>query len=326
MDRLLTMRVFQAVVDEGGFAAAARWLELSPPVVTRLVADLEQHLGTRLLQRTTRKLALTEAGDAYLARVRSILHEIEDAEAAAAASTRDLRGTIRIVASPVLATNFLAPLLSEWHALHPRLMLDIDIDAYASSRVDEFDVTFMVAAENFDANIVARPLMQGESIVVAAPGYLARKGLPLPGQPQDLLQHDYLRDSGMAARAHPGLGRKLRLSHVDGLQPPQELDVPSVVLQSISTEVLMRAAVDGMGVAVAPRLLAHEYLAQGELVQLLPGWIYARYTVYAALPSGRMLPARTKVFLDFLSEQVRKSMAMRKQIESYPGLPAGEAA
>ncbi|WP_369803797.1 LysR family transcriptional regulator [Acidovorax sp. 62] len=320
------MRVFQAVVDEGGFAAAARWLELSPPVVTRLVADLEQHLGTRLLQRTTRKLALTEAGDAYLARVRSILHEIEDAEAAAAASTRDLRGTIRIVASPVLATNFLAPLLSEWHALHPRLMLDIDIDAYASSRVDEFDVTFMVAAENFDANIVARPLMQGESIVVAAPGYLARKGLPLPGQPQDLLQHDYLRDSGMAARAHPGLGRKLRLSHVDGLQPPQELDVPSVVLQSISTEVLMRAAVDGMGVAVAPRLLAHEYLAQGELVQLLPGWIYARYTVYAALPSGRMLPARTKVFLDFLSEQVRKSMAMRKQIESYPGLPAGEAA
>lgn len=320
------MRVFQAVVDEGGFAAAARWLELSPPVVTRLVADLEQHLGTRLLQRTTRKLALTEAGDAYLARVRSILHEIEDAEAAAAASTRDLRGTIRIVASPVLATNFLAPLLGDWHALHPRLMLDIDIDAYASGRVDEFDVTFMVAAENFDANIVARPLMQGESIVVAAPGYLARKGLPLLEQPQDLLQHDYLRDSGMAARNHPGLGRKLRLLPVDGRQPPQELDMPSVVLQSISTEVLLRAAVDGMGVAVAPRLLAREHLARGELVQLLPGWIYARYTVYAALPSGRMLPARTKVFLDFLSEQVRKTMALRQQIACGPGLPVGDAA
>ena len=88
MDRLFTMRVFQTVVDEGGFAAAARLLELSPPVVTRLVADLEQHLGTRLLQHTTRKLALTEAGDAYLARVRAILHEIEDAEAAAAAKER----------------------------------------------------------------------------------------------------------------------------------------------------------------------------------------------------------------------------------------------
>lgn len=318
------MRVFQAVVDEGGFAAAARWLELSPPVVTRLVADLEQHLGTRLLQRTTRKLTLTEAGDAYLARVRSILHEIEDAEAAATASTRDLRGTIRIVASPVLATNFLAPLLSAWHALHPRLMLDIDIDAYASGRVDEFDVTFMVAAESFDANIVARPLMQGESIVVAAPNYLARSALPVPQQPQDLLQHDYLRDSGMAARAHLGLGRKLRLLPVDGTQPPQVLEVPSVVLQSISTEVLIRAAVDGMGVAVAPRLLVQEHLARGELVHLLPGWIYARYTVYAAMPSGRMLPARTKVFLDFLSEQVRQSMALRKAVECCAGtLPEG---
>lgn len=199
MDRLLTMRVFQTVVDEGGFAAAARLLELSPPVVTRLVADLEQHLGTRLLQRTTRKLALTEAGDAYLARVRAILHEIEDAEAAAAASTRDLRGTVRVVAPPVVATNFLAPMLSHWHAQQPLLMLDIDIDPYASARVDEFDVTFMVAAEGFDANIVARPLMQGESIVVASPAYLERKGLPL--QPQDLEHHDYLRDSSVA-RVH----------------------------------------------------------------------------------------------------------------------------
>lgn len=309
------MRVFQAVVDEGGFAAAARWLELSPPVVTRLVADLEQHLGTRLLQRTTRKLALTEAGEAYLARVRSILHEIEDAEAAAAASTRDLRGSIRVVASPVLATNFLAPLLATWHAQHPRLMLDIDIDAYASGRVDEFDVTLMVAGEYFDGNIVARPLMQGEAIVVAAPAYLARKGLGHPSEPQDLAHHDYLRDSGMAARTQPGLGRRLRLARLDGSQPPQEVEVPSV-LQSISTEVLMRAAVDGMGVAVAPRLLAQEHLVRGELVHLLPDWIYSRYTVYAALPTGRMLPARTKVFLDFLSEQVRQTMALRKQAEA----------
>src|SRR5690606_6089136 len=122
MDRLQAMAVFARVVEEGGFAAAARAMDLSPPVVTRMVADLERHLGTRLLQRTTRKLALTDAGDAYLQRVRAVLHEIEDAEAAAAASTRDLRGTIRIVTAPVLATNFLAPLVAQWHASHPRLM------------------------------------------------------------------------------------------------------------------------------------------------------------------------------------------------------------
>ena len=107
MDRLQAMKIFERVVEEGGFAAAARAMDMSPPVVTRMVAELEQHLGTRLLQRTTRKLALTDAGESYLQRVRAILHEIDDAEAAA--STRDLRGTIRIVAAPVLATNFLAP-------------------------------------------------------------------------------------------------------------------------------------------------------------------------------------------------------------------------
>ncbi|RYF77793.1 MAG: LysR family transcriptional regulator [Comamonadaceae bacterium] len=300
MDRLQAMKIFERVVEEGGFAAAARAMDMSPPVVTRMVAELEQHLGTRLLQRTTRKLALTDAGESYLQRVRAILHEIDDAEAAAAASTRDLRGTIRIVAAPVLATNFLAPMVALWHAQFPKLLLDIDLDAYASARVDEYDVTIMVAGEDFDANIVARPLQRGEAIVVASPDYLERRGIPR--EPQDLLQHDYLRDSAMAARAQVGPGRKLRLQSVDGGLPPQEIDMPAVV-QSVSTELLMRAAVDGAGVAVTSRLLAEEYLARGELVHILPGWYFSRYTIYAALPSGRMLPARTRVFLDFLTEQ-----------------------
>jgi DNA-binding transcriptional LysR family regulator len=193
------MKIFERVVDEGSFAAAARAMDMSPPVVTRMVAELEQHLGARLLQRTTRKLALTDAGDAYLQRVRAILHEVDDAEAAAAASTRDLRGTIRIVTAPVLATNFLAPMVAVWHAHHPKVMLDIDLDAYALSRVDEYDVTLMVAGADFDANIVARPLLQGEAIVVASPEYLRRKGTPVT--PQDLAAHDHLRDSSAAVRS-----------------------------------------------------------------------------------------------------------------------------
>ncbi|RZJ61891.1 MAG: LysR family transcriptional regulator [Acidovorax sp.] len=306
MDRLQAMKVFERVVEEGGFAAAARAMDMSPPVVTRMVAELEQHLGTRLLQRTTRKLALTDAGESYLQRVRTILHEIDDAEAAAAASTRDLRGTIRIVAAPVLATNFLAPMMALWHAHYPKLMLDISIDAFAMARVDEFDVTIMVAGEDFDANIVARPLQQGEAIVVASPDYLERRGIPR--EPQDLVHHDHLRDSGMAARSQAGPGRKLRLQSLNGNQPAQEIDVPAV-LQSVSTELLLRAAVDGAGVAITSRLLAEEHLARGELVHILPAWIFSRYTIYAALPSGRMLPARTKVLLDFLTEQVPLAMA-----------------
>ena len=306
MDRLQAMKVFERVVEEGGFAAAARAMDMSPPVVTRMVAELEQHLGTRLLQRTTRKLALTDAGESYLQRVRAILHEIDDAEAAAAASTRDLRGTIRIVAAPVLATNFLAPMMAAWHAHYPKLMLDVSMDAYAASRVDEFDVTIMVAGEDFDANIVARPLVQGEAIVVASPDYLERRGIPR--QPQDLIHHDYLRDSSAPVRLQSGPGRKLRLQSLRADVPDEEVDAPAV-LQSVSTELLMRAAVDGAGVAVTSRLLAEEHLARGELVHILPGWIFSRYTIYAALPSGRMLPARTRVFLDFLTEHVPRAMA-----------------
>ena len=306
MDRLQAMKIFERVVEEGGFAAAARAMDMSPPVVTRMVAELEQHLGTRLLQRTTRKLALTDAGESYLQRVRAILHEIDDAEAAAAASTRDLRGTIRIVAAPVLATNFLAPMMAAWHAHYPKLMLDVSMDAYAASRVDEFDVTIMVAGEDFDANIVARPLVQGEAIVVASPDYLERRGIPR--EPQDLIHHDYLRDSSAPVRLQSGPGRKLRLQSLRADVPDEEVDAPAV-LQSVSTELLMRAAVDGAGVAVTSRLLAEEHLARGELVHTLPGWIFSRYTIYAALPSGRMLPARTRVFLDFLTEHVPRAMA-----------------
>ena len=306
MDRLQAMKIFERVVEEGGFAAAARAMDMSPPVVTRMVAELEQHLGTRLLQRTTRKLAFTDAGESYLQRVRAILHEIDDAEAAAAASTRDLRGTIRIVAAPVLATNFLAPMMAAWHAHYPKLMLDVSMDAYAASRVDEFDVTIMVAGEDFDANIVARPLVQGEAIVVASPDYLERRGIPR--EPQDLIHHDYLRDSSAPVRLQSGPGRKLRLQSLRADVPDEEVDAPAV-LQSVSTELLMRAAVDGAGVAVTSRLLAEEHLARGELVHILPGWIFSRYTIYAALPSGRMLPARTRVFLDFLTEHVPRAMA-----------------
>lgn len=306
MDRLQAMKVFDRVVDEGGFAAAARAMDMSPPVVTRMVAELEQHLGTRLLQRTTRKVALTDAGEVYLQRVRSILGDIDNAEAEAVASTRDLRGTIRVVAPPVLTTNFLAPLVALWHARYPRLMLDICVDSFPLARIDEFDVTIMVVGEDFDANIVARALLHGEAIVVASPDYIARKGLPQ--EPQDLLAHDYLRDTGAAGRTEMGGMRKLRLYPRTGDGLPQEVDAPSV-LQSESNSVLLRAAIDGAGVAVTARLLAEEQLASGELVHVLPEWIVSRYTVYAALPSGRMLPARTKVFLDFMTEQGSAAVA-----------------
>lgn len=307
MDRLQAMKVFARVVDEGGFAAAARAMDMSPPVVTRMVAELEQHLNTRLLQRTTRKVALTAAGQAYLLRVRAILYEIEDAEAAAAASTRDLQGTVHVLAPPVLATYFLAPLMAPWRTRHPRLLLDIATDNYVSTRVEAFDLTLMVVPEDYDGNIVARTLLHGEAIVVAAPGYLQRMGVPQ--QPEDLVRHQYLRDNGQLAGTQTA--RRLRLKSVQGDARAQEVDMP-VALQSVSTDLLLRAALDGLGVAVMARLLVAPYLASGALVHVLPAWMHSRYTVYAALPTRRLMPARTKAFLDFVIEQTPQAVAQRE--------------
>ena len=307
MDRLQAMKVFARVVDEGGFAAAARAMDMSPPVVTRMVAELEQHLNTRLLQRTTRKVALTAAGQAYLLRVRAILYEIEDAEAAAAASTRDLQGTVHVLAPPVLATYFLAPLMAPWRARHPRLLLDIATDNSVSTRVEAFDLTLMVVPEDYDGNIVARTLLHGEGIVVAAPGYLQRMGVPQ--QPEDLVRHQYLRDNGQLAGTQTA--RRLRLKSVQGDARAQEVDMP-VALQSVSTDLLLRAALDGLGVAVMARLLVAPYLASGALVHVLPAWMHSRYTVYAALPTRRLMPARTKAFLDFVIEQTPQAVAQRE--------------
>lgn len=304
MDRLLSMRVFQRVVDLGGFASAARALDMSPATVTRLFGDLEQHLGARLMQRTTRKLALTEAGELYLLRVRGILNEIDDAEAAVGSSTQELQGTVHVLASPVLASYVIAPLVAQWRARYPKVALDISVDPFPQLRVEEFDVTFMSVDEGYDASVVARPLSTSEWILCAAPSYLQRSGIPL--QPHDLERHDYLK----FARQQGGgsSNRRLRLRPQQGLGEPVDVDMP-IALQSISLDVLYRATLDGAGIAVLSRLLVAPHLASGALVHLLPDWIYGLATVYAAVPSRKLIPARTRAFLTFLSELLPEQAA-----------------
>jgi DNA-binding transcriptional LysR family regulator len=309
MDRLLSMRVFQRVIDEGGFAAAARALDMSPAGVTRLVTDLEQHLGTRLMQRTTRKLSLTEAGEAYLMRVRGILGEVDDAEAAAAQSANELQGVLHVLAPPMFANHFLASQISKWVHRYPKVTIDLHVDPFPLPRVEEFDVTFVSINEGADANFVGRSITSAEWIVCASPGYLQRHGTPM--QPTDLAQHQYLRfpwsaTSGSATGRTSGrASRGLRLSKLDGSEVDADIAMP-VVLQSSSYDVLFSAALDGAGIAVLPKFPAENYLRTGALVHLLPDWIFGRFTVYAALPTRKLIPARTKAFLDFASEMTFK--------------------
>ena len=299
MDRLLSMRVFQKVIDEGGFAAAARILDMSPAGVTRLVTDLEQHLGTRLIQRTTRRLALTDAGQGYLLRVRSILSEVDDAEAAAGQNASELQGVINIVAPPLFANYFLAPQIARWLARHPKVAIHLHADPFPQTRVEEFDVTFMVVNEGFDASIVARPIANTEYGVCVSPAYLKRMGTPQ--MPQDLAHHHYLRfpwqaSSGQAARG-------MRLLRLDGSQAELEISM-QVVFQAESYETLFAAAVAGAGVAALPRFPASNYFESNALTHLLPDWIFGRYTVFVALPTRKLMPARTRAFVDFAGQMV----------------------
>lgn len=303
MDRLQSMRAFQQVMDDGGFASAARTLDLSPAAVTRLVADLEDHLGARLLHRTTRRVSLTEAGQAYLQRVRVILQDIDEAHALASAHTEEMAGTLRVLAPPVLAVHILAPLVTGFRALYPKVVLDLDVEGYRDPPVEDYDLTLLGADTDFDANVIARPIISASGILVAAPEYLRRRGTPTA--PAQLVQHDNLR------LKLPGQRPRLwKLSRESAEAGPEDIEVEvSPVMWANHTDALMRATLDGAGISAQPADLASAYLAQGRLVRVLAPWITGRFTLYAALPSRKFMPRRTRVFLDYLTEQTRAQVS-----------------
>lgn len=298
MDRLLSMRVFQQVVSEGGFAAAARALDMSAPVVTRLVADLEDHLGTRLLQRSTRRLSLTEAGQAYLNRVRNILQDIDEADAVASAHTTELAGLLRLHAPPVLASYVIAPLLAEFRRRYSKIMVDIEVETLNEPPVEDFDITLVATDDSFNADVVARKIIESEAILVASPEYLKRRGQPQ--SPQDLVHHDCLRLKTSFGRLNAW-----RMWCVESPEKAVEIEVQPVITAN-HTDTLLPATLDGAGITSVAVGRVASYLTRGELVRVLNPWITGRLAMYAALSSRKFIPQRTHVFLDFLVAETRK--------------------
>jgi len=297
MDRLLSMRVFQKVIDEGGFAAAARAMDMSSAVVTRLIADLENHLGTRLLNRTTRRVSLSAVGESYLNRVRAILQDIDEAHNVATTQTLAPDGVLRILMPPAPATYVLAPLIAEFRQLHPKIQLHVEVDSHSDLHVENYDLTLMAVTGPFDGDIIARKVATSENILVCSPDYITRHGAP--SMPNDLARHEmlHLREPGQVLRV-------LRMYHPDRQGVALDVAVdPGVWINHIET--LMRAVVDGAGIASVTVTLAAPFLARGDLVRVLRPWITGKLSLYAALPSRKFMPERTRVFLDFLIDRVR---------------------
>jgi len=312
MDRLQSMRVFQAVVDEGGFAAAARKLDLAPAVVTRLVSDLEQHLGVRLLHRTTRRLSLTPAGELYLARLRVILGEIDEAQAVVQANTQEMSGVLRIHAPLGTARRVVAPAVARFQLLHPGVVLDLHVDDAPDPAVEDYDITVLTADTRVDADVIVRPLIQSRHAVCAAPSYLVRHGLP--ATPQDLAQHRGLRHRATGARLRP----LLLIDPSDG-DRKVEVDLPAVLVTN-DRDALLRATLDGAGISIQPLEGVVDHLKAGTLRRILSPWIAERVGLVAVLPSRKFMPLRTRAFLDFLVKGLREVMAeIGEEVASLEG-------
>ena len=298
MDRLQSMRVFQQVVDDGSFAAAARKLDMSGAVVTRLVGDLESHLGVRLLQRTTRRLALTDAGEAYLARVRHILSDIDEAHAAAQSHAQEMSGVIRILTPGIFAVHIIAPLVADFSARYPGVVLDIHVDSPLVPPVEDYDLTLLGAREDFDANIVARPIASSDGILCASPDYLLRHGMPQ--QPEELAQHRCLRLKQPSSRH-----RSWQLINPEDGKREVDIAVEPAMLANHS-ETLLRASVMGAGISAQSIDIVASLLNSGALKRVLSPWITGRHTLYAALPSRKFIPQRTSVFMEFMTDYTRR--------------------
>jgi DNA-binding transcriptional LysR family regulator len=308
MDRLLSMRVFAKVVEQGSFARAAATLEMSAAVVTRNLADLEAHLGTRLLNRTTRRLSLTETGQQYLERVRQILADIDDADAAASSSARKPSGTLRIYCHPGFGQSQLALLLPRYAQAMPDVVLDVTLADHSVDLVEEgFDVGIFIGLQKFDASMIARRLATSNVVLSASPDYLARRGTPT--RPADVATHDCLNFAFEQLRHH---------WPVQWEDEVQNVPVNSRMVSN-SGAVLRQAALAGMGIMLRSSFTLEDDFDSGRLVQLLKGHHLGQLSVMMVYPSRRLLSAKVRSFVDFMNEQFPRP-------ESDPWLPGASAA
>jgi DNA-binding transcriptional LysR family regulator len=301
MDQLRSLRVFVRVIDEGSFAGAARRLDLAPAVVTRVVAELEQHLGARLLNRTTRRLALTEIGEAYLESARQILIAVDEADALAGSASGEVRGVVRVLAPPAFAAHQLARHLPRFRDKYPRVGVELTLPGPVETIDEDFDVSILsVGQPALSGEFVARRLACSEFIACAAPAYLKRRGRPR--HPSDLAQHDAVLPATSAVRRELTLYRTPGTGAADGRSAGDAVTIPlpSVALSTSHIDTILAAAITGLGVAGLPSFVAADALRNGTLERVLPQWRGVTLTLYAAMPSRKHVPARTRVFIDFL--------------------------
>ncbi|WP_191830972.1 MULTISPECIES: LysR family transcriptional regulator [Pseudomonas] len=290
MDRLTAMRVFVSVVDLGSQSAAADHLDLSRPVVSRYLAELEDWVGARLMQRTTRRLSLTAAGQETLPRCRQMLELAGDIQAAVSAPDEAPRGELRISVSTSFGQAQLMDAMADYVKRYPGVKIDLQMLDRTVNLVDERIDLAIRTSNDLDPNLIARRLTVCRSVICASPAYLREH--PTPLQVQDLARHNCL--------THSYFGRSLWHFEVEG----ESVSVP--VQGNISANeamTLQRAALAGAGIAMLPTYQAAPALHSGELLRLLPQAKPRELDLNAVYTSRKHMPATLRSMLDFLTER-----------------------
>lgn len=296
MDRTISMATFVCVVDNDGFSAAGRVLGLSPSTVTQHIHALEERLGVRLLNRSTRKISLTEVGRAYYQRTKQILEELDDADRIAYALHSSPRGTLRLNTS-VSIPPFLAPVIAGYTALYPEVSVDLSM---TDAMVDLVEEGFDLAVRDqsvLDSTLILRRVATYRLIVCGAPGYLERHGIPQV--PADLVRHNCLVHSESIG------GEQWRFLGPDG----EQSIAPTGNLHTNSANALRLAALRDQGLIMSPTFLVADDIKAGRLVPVLREFLQAEYTINAIFPHREHVSAKVRSFIDFLIKYLHENPA-----------------
>jgi DNA-binding transcriptional LysR family regulator len=294
MDRFASMSAFVTVVDAGSFVRAAERLDSSTSTLSRQVAELEQHLGARMLNRTTRKLSLTEDGQAFYERAVQLLAELEEVESMASLSAAAARGTLKLTCSYAMGVQRIAPAMASFAARHPEVRFELSVSDRIVDLVEEgFDLAIRVGQIGSD-QLVARKLGTMRMLIGASRQYLKAHGTPR--KPADLARHAVL------MYAYSRNPRVWRLTDRQGRAHEVRVNGP---LLANSGDMTIAAAIAGMGLVFEPDYVIQPAFDAGLLVRVLPGYDNTPYDIWAVYPSRRHLSAKVRLFVDHVEEEFK---------------------
>lgn len=291
MDKLTRIKVFVSVVETGSFSAASERLGISRAAASKYVSQLEDHLDGRLLNRTTRRVSVTESGRIYFERCQEMLHILQEADDAVAGLSGTPKGTLRISAPSVFAERHVVPLISEFTKRYAEVKVEIIVSDRYVDLVDEgYDLAIRVMGAE-DSDLIARRLARCHHVLIASPEYL--KTAPALNVPDDLKHHACMLYTFSAGGLWP--------MSKNGVDYSAKIDP---VLKSNNPEVLLQAAINGVGISIMPTFIASDAIRRGDVQTVLDDYDSLTLDIYVTYASRHHLPAKIKVFVDFLKEKI----------------------